>query len=469
MPGELHDKTRRKPIVVWLVLATILASLSGAGCRSRSAEPQAELQRAQARQYGALRLTRDSLHSGLRAELQAIEQENGLPQQMTARRTSSTATRPGWIREDGRQIDDAENLAAVLASLFASDELEQLSRSLNSLYPAEAFEWNDKSLAAARELRGRFAEPLERFQHALGRPHCEFAFQYAEGYLADQQQIKTALAANRLLGIQIAELLADRDFGAAVDTWPRLLVLPAALNHAGNLTARAAAARLRSEALRILQVLARHDKLDLPTVEFLRAAVEQHHAQWPAEAIAWYGERALALHAYEMLRAGELLSVLDYSRLQKLRRDGQLKTYGQQLLAHIDDDELFYLQAVRRIAAGSEQTYRERLQTLDELQSALGALAGTSRYPTFAGDVLWRDLVWGIRLQACDRSLWGGWRAALHAAAGRPLPADAINPLTGAPYLAARSGAFWEVRDIDLLGDPLKLAEEPLLVRVLSP
>ncbi len=448
------------------MLAVVLVCLFSAACRRTPPDNGEQKLRRDAQRFAALEATRASKSPELVAELTRLEAEQALPEQLTARRTSEGPG--GWIRPDGSQVLDQDNLAPVIEALFTPGELSALRKALDQLYPAERFEWSEKRLEAARDLLRRNAEPLRRFEAALERPAFEPGIQYSQGVLAEHAYLESAMVLNRLLGIRAAEEMASRDLVAALDTWQQMLELPSRLAQVPNLTARSVAVRLRSEALRVLEGAVRHDRFTPADAEHACEVLEQHYAEWPDERAMWSGERAIALHTYEMVRGGELLSLLPFTRVQQLRRTGALGQFTSQVQANIDGDELFYLEAIRRVADEAERNYRERRRTLDELQQELDKRRGSSRFPAIADELLWKDVEWGVRLQACDRALLAGWLALLRAATGRDQAEPLTNPLTGEPFVATQRGGFWELRNIDLLGDDMRLGEEPLLVPVFT-
>jgi hypothetical protein len=137
------------------------------------------------------------------------------------------------------------------------------------------------------------------------------------------------------------------------------------------------------------------------------------------------------LIAYELVRDGFYLSLLDQAELQRLRDDGLIAATSNAVMRNLDADELYYLTAMRQIIDNCQLPYYQRAQILREVRSDLAAREKTADYPLVAGLLLLSDFETGHRLQAADLARATAWKLALETVTGRAPPSAPVNPLTG--------------------------------------
>ena len=97
--------------------------------------------------------------------------------------------------------------------------------------------------------------------------------------------------------------------------------------------------------------------------------LEQQITQWSDDCMAWIGDRALGIHAYEMVRDGNLMSILTKQEIDELEVKGDLRAFDKAVLASIDDDECFYLSAMRQVIDASQKPYYQRLPTFEQINA----------------------------------------------------------------------------------------------------
>ena len=114
----------------------------------------------------------------------------------------------------------------------------------------------------------------------------------------------------------------------------------AGIPHVGS---RLLAARLRQEALQVLDAVVEHPRATPAVLVSLRQLLETSLDQWTPDRLAWVGDRILGLHAYEMVRDNQLLNVLTSQEIDALKRDGKLEPFVTAVVQGVDDDQWFYL------------------------------------------------------------------------------------------------------------------------------
>jgi hypothetical protein len=200
-----------------------------------------------------------------------------------------------------------------------------------------------------------------------------------------------------------------------------------------NITTRVTAANLRTDALHVLDVVANHDYATRETHEKLLALLAAETDDWPSDAAAWIGDRAAGLVTYELIRDGYYLSLLEQSEVQRLRDDNLLDATATAVMRNLDGDELYYLQAMRRIIESCQQPYFERAGVLSEIRRELASREQAADYPLVAGRLLLGDFERGPLRQAEDLAQCLAWHVALAAATGDESLGAVASPVTGQP------------------------------------
>ncbi len=408
----------------WLVAMT----LALAGCQ-RAATPGRE--RADTARH-------ETRHAGLRAEIARLEAEQATPLLLQAaqQRADPDGTRARQCREALNQILDPA-------------ALQRLADRLAALDPASAFDWNEATWRAAQEVRTAYAPHLARYRELLERDDFRFPSDYLGGFLADLSFLDHASAAHRLEALEVADALrADRPHDA-LRAARGMFRITAALNRPRLLSARLTAAQLRSEALHVMAAVAGHARADRNLHRQLRDMLNQQLADWPPDADAWIGDRALGMQTYDMVRGGRLLDLLTDEEVETARRGEDRQRWTRRIMQSLDDDEAFYLEAMRALIDSCHEPYAARAPILNEYAARLDRLRDTPRYPFLAAQVLLAHVAPAMRRQAADQARCEAWRLALAAATGDVADPPPINPLTGTPFVLVVSPTQVRVAAID--------------------
>lgn len=307
------------------------------------------------------------------------------------------------------------------------------------ILPAGPLVLGPTEIARARELVERYALSRSRFPQSLPPLGASLGWRVTDGMLINLDFLDSLTAGCRL------ELLAG--LVALADGIPEEALNSALINlHAADLlaqqrhlTMRLTAARLRQETLALIQQIVAHPAVTAAAFETLLARLDETLAHWPSDAEAWAGERATALHAYELVRDGFYLSLLTPEEVARLEERGVARTALRTIVQQVDDDELFYLHALRRMLAACREPYFLREPFLAQLRSELDQRSSQGRPAMLAQELLLADFEASQRLLAEDLSRCEAWRLALAAALDRPLAVPPVNVLSGKPFPLERT------------------------------
>ena len=405
-----------------LFVLTLLC-LTAAGCRQRDGSPSAE--RLDVAEYGALPGLKATPNSELRDELDRIIEEGGTPEQLSE-----------------IEIPAAGNVAAELLDLFPKERVGAILEQSERLFPPGRFEFNPAQLQRANDFRKQYDASRLRARAALKRPQCDFDIEFTAGFLAEMEFIPVVRICARLEAFRAAEsLAADKPIGA-VESLRAMLRLAQRLGAEPHIEARLQAAFLRTEAFGVLQAIVLDDNIASSHLVQLQETVEEHLSDWPHDADAWIGDRAMGLHAYEMVRDGNLTGLLTVRELDLFAKEGDIGDLSDAAKRNVDHDELYYLKTMRKIIDSCSRPYCQRLSLLRSIREELQQMRGSSDFPAVAARLLLADVEKGHAMQAQDRANWEAWALALAGATGRTSPPFETNPLTGENYLQTKQGEF---------------------------
>jgi hypothetical protein len=419
---------------VVLAAALTLGAVAGGGC-GRRATPEGS-RRQLAESFGQLPGLRETPDPRLQAELARIVEEKATPALLSR-----------------CEIPDDENVATGLAGLFAESEIESISKRSSDLFPHGEFRFDPGRLQRAIRFRQGYEAQRQAARQALHRPGCCLHVQYRAGFAADLSLIDVVRVCARLEAFHAAESLARDDVAAAIDSLGCMFRLAACLAAEKHPTARLQGALLREEALAVLQAIVEHPELSRPAVTGEQLArlytlVEKQLEAWPPDADAWIGDRALGMHAYELVRAGRLSELLTEEEIVQFAAEGILDDLPAEAQRNVNGDEAFYLEAMRKIIEGCRRPYYRRTEVFASIREDLHGDRTSPDFPLVAGRLLLVDIRKGHALQARDRARCEPWALALAAAAGLKPPEYRISPLSGQPYKVLREDGLVSASDV---------------------
>jgi hypothetical protein len=355
-----------------------------------------------------------SQHSQLRALLRDIELAGGLPTDVSRPEEPAGSNAATLLLNALAPGDDFDTTSDATADLLAQLPTTPL---------ADWYRQAGKFVDDHRKL-------LDRVRAASLQPACQFDYHFAHGYFNDTHFIDAAATACRLQLVASALATQTSALAPAIDEWILAWQWTRWLDTLPLVDARLQAAVLRAEALTVLSLIATDQRTTPRDLVQLAAALQGALATWPAEGDMLVAERALVMHAYEMVRQGLLDLVVTSAESKLLREEKVWYPLKEADATRIDDDQFHYLNYMVGVIALAERPYHLRVSELRELDRQLGVTAD-GRYPWLAKRVFADGLTKAQADLARSQTELLGWLVALRAAAGQPLPSPPASPLTG--------------------------------------
>ncbi len=359
----------------WIIGASAIVAMLGfcVGCGRREQESKKL-------EVESLPYLQQTHHPELRAELARLLADQATPQLLE----QSAYGRPS----SGSSASRTKNADQELNEIVDVQSLRLTLQRLSRFYPSGRLQMSGVDLQKGRELRKQCSQQLDAYRAVFHREDYQFRISLLVGLMADLTVLDHARLAHRLEGLEAAEILATGKPESALLPLRNMLRIDARLAAVKHVTARLTAARLRAEALQVVAAIVEHQQCTPVLQRELLTLMESQLERWPADADAWLGDRALGLHAYEMVRAGQLLSILTAEEIEDLKNGRNLQAFSDAVMMSLDEDEWFYLSTMRRVIDSCAKPYYERLSTLEEINDQVDALQDTPRYPLFATRVL---------------------------------------------------------------------------------
>lgn len=335
---------------------------------------------------------------------------------------------------DGFSVPDEQNVAAALRGLFDQRRVAGLLEESARYLPAGDFIFAPSVEEAAKAFCRRYESQRLKARAALARPRCSFGIRFLRGNFDPLSFVDTVKLSARLELLRAADMLARGRPAEAVDALSAILRWAECLGAEKHVVPRLEAAYLRTDAFGLLQAIVSRGNNSPEQLDRLFGLVEAQLKAWPADADAWIGDRALGLHAYELVRDGRLLALLTDEEIDELRKEGDLVALAERARQAVDADELYYLQTMRKIIDSCQQPFYTRKDLFDSIDQELAQRQGSADYPLVAARLLLPGVRKAQEAQARDRANWEALALALAAATGRSLPEFKVNPATGQPY-----------------------------------
>lgn len=375
-------------------------------------------------QAAELQKTRSANHAELRKELARIEREGGLP--LAVGRTPPP---------------DEANVAAALAVVIDPMLRRGMVERTNDLFPVGRFDFTPLELAEAQQFIQKHRVRVDRIHAALRRPVCMFPTDYKLGFFYEPTFIDDVTIACRCLAFEVADALSEGNVAAALAPIEGMWRLTGAMGRQRLVSARLAAAELRAEALLVIETVANHPNSQRPDLLYLFDVVHGQLQEWPSDQASFVGDRAMTLHAYECLRLGLTRWILTAEEKSRFRKELNIDSLPDVIKSTIDQDELFYLRAMRRHIEMCREPYFRRGKDLVELGEEINRTRMShdrSKYPVLAATLFLPGLDEAHATMARDRARCEAFAVGLAEAAGRPRPDYTVNPHNGRPYDVVR-------------------------------
>ena len=302
-----------------------------------------------------------------------------------------------------------------------------------------------------------------RWKGYFSSGECSFAIRYQDGFEADLGFVDVVRTCGRLEAFRAAEALEQDDLPSAIEAFGYMLRLAACLAAEKHVTCRLEAAFFRAEALAVLAAIVEHPDLVREHLATLSARLDEPLSRWPPDADAWIGDRALGMHAYEVVRAGRLVDLLTPAEIDEFKREGILKDLPAAAQRTVNQDELYYLRTMREIIDDCSRPFYARTEAFAAIRGDLQEKRSSPEFPVVAARLLLVDVENGQAIQAQDRAACEAWALGLALAIGQQQSAAAVNPLSGQHYqVACEEGVVlvWSVLPGDSRKNPTVLVPD---------
>ena len=355
-----------------------------------------------------------SPNAGLRDEIARVETERAAPVQLE---------RP--------LPPDEENVAAALAAAFGGERSKSLFEELSQFFQRSRFRFNPVELERIRRFCRRHRSTLDELTTGLARPQCDFAIPFRRGHFVDLVFIDEVTAAVRLIGLTAALSLEEQAIDGAVERAVAMMALVEHLARERHLDARVAAANLRAEVLLVWEAILQHDRLDVKGLRALETCLAGQVERWPSDRRALEGERAVTMHAYELIRLRQLELLLTREEKKRFLSEGIFSDLLAVAADHVDSDEQYYLASMRQFIDLCRLPYFERLPQYAELTRGQFEIEPQGPYPILAIRLFLPDLIPSLRVLAKDRARCQAWLLAMAVALDDASAEPVVNPHTG--------------------------------------
>lgn len=429
----------------WLLLVCIVAL---PGCSKSVPGPEdPEF----AKHYGELPRLQQTSNLKLRAHWKRVQSNSQLPADLQGEAEPFDQV---VKRQASSYADEPANATERLARLFTRVKAKRLAE-LN--VPRHYPPWPEE-LRKLSETRIRNEDARAGFAALIREGDLQLGHQFEAGLLADTSYLEYVRGGAMLELYHGVEMLRRNRIDEAMQSIESVLLAASQLGKVGHLTPRLAAAELHERAAWLLQAMVAHPDRRRDNLEAARQLVSRQLQTWPAEPRIWIAEQADGMHAYELIRAGYVMSVLNEDEVKQVDAEIGFDTFQQAIRKTIDEDQLFFLQAMDLLIDASEQPYASRLDLFAELTGKMARLRKTEQHPKIADWILLPHVQMGQRALALDQARFQALELALRESLGLPA-SDWINPLTGKPYRAEHDAEAVRIFDVGPAAD-----DEPVII-----
>jgi hypothetical protein len=338
--------------------------------------------------------------------------------------------------------------------------LSELNSLLENTPRAELLRWSEARIEAgaltmtARErewfnaLRERTQTERERLHKVLGE---NFPLGYAPhtGAVNDFAFLEDFRVSLSLLHVELYESEVAQLPKSGCDTLQTMLRLSSKLAEQGTATTCLHAARLRQTTFQILGQWLARDPRHRAQLPLLAESLSELLSKWQHETEIWQGERQLGLEFYERVRRGQLVSLLPSEWHAQLQKTNKLLVTLQQATHNVDQDELFFLQAISRLEGLAKQPHYSRREDYAAMKAVMEQAMAAPESPLLAVNLLLEDFELTSLAMAQDRALCEAWHLAMRAAIENAPPEKIPeNPVSGDLFDLQSEGKHWLVRGV---------------------
>lgn len=378
-----------------------------------------------------LEKTRQSAHQPLQDELRRLSADRALPEQIDGRRDSG--------------VVNADSLAAKIHDILDDAQTERILKRLPDFFPDGQQSKNAVTLESSAGFLKFYGTAHQAARKALDGPQSRFQWSAVDGWFADTRFVDHATA---LCGL---ELIAGLDAAMRDDSAGSIAALSYSgriirmLSEEGHLLARLAAVDLRDKWLHLVEETVRQPAIRQDDLKLIYELLLRHMAQWPNEDLAWITDRAIGLQTFELVRQGHYLSLLGQADSEALAADGMHLIKARAVQRYIDEDQVFYLDIMRRLIDLQRFPYFECKKVLVSIEDQITTAEKLEKYPQISVEMLLPNVLVALRRIADDRARSEAWCLALAKALDTAPPEYTTNPVSGYPYQVHADEKFVEV------------------------
>lgn len=396
-----------------LVVLAVLSSLFGCQSSEVSVGDMVTL-------AAKLEKTKQSPHTPLQDELRRLSAERALPEQIDGRRNVG--------------VLNPDSLAARIHEILDDAQTTRILKRLPDFFPNGRQSTNAVTLESSAGFLQFYSTAHQAARKALLGPQSRFQWLAVEGWFADTQFTDRATA---LCGL---ELIAGLDAASRDDASASIEALAYAghiirlLAEEEHLLPRLATVDLREKWLHLLETVVRQPSVGQAELRLVYELLMRQMAQWPNEESAWVTDRAIGLQTFEIVRQGHYLSLLGKAESDALVADGMHLIKARAVQRYIDDDQVFYLDIMRRLIDLQRFPYHERAKVLVAIEDQIATAEQLEKYPQLSVEMLLPNTLLAMRRIADDRARCEAWSLALAQALQMTPPEYVTNPVSGYAY-----------------------------------
>ena len=367
---------------------------------------------------------RTSRSTELRAHLLEMEADASLPKDLN---------RP--------PIDPHANAVTGLLRVFPNDEgfaekSDLILETLNSLDETSLTSWYGN----ARRLVSDNASLLKRVNEMSDRKSCNFLVDFERGYFHDMHAVYAAATACRLQLVAAALATESNSLDESIQQLERAWRWTDWLAQEATVESQLQAAHLRQDVCWVLQIIATDSRSTAADQRRLARLFARSLKNWPTEQRMLLGERALAAHAYELVRQGLFETVVTFDERKALREEGAYEMLRKADEDYVDFDQLRYMVYMKQVIALASRPYHDRAAELRELDRQL-ASSNEDRYAWLANRIFADGLTKAQADIARSKAITRGWWLALSTASGENIEQTYVSPFNGKTFQAQQAGA----------------------------
>ncbi|PQO47070.1 hypothetical protein [Blastopirellula marina] len=370
--------------------------------------------------YAELRLTKTVNDERIKGELERLEATGQLPLQL-----------------DQSYLDKTdETTVPLIARFFEGTDPSYIEDQLAN----SGHLWDPNSPGRDLLITAQGEEFLKKWdvqraaaRNTLTQPSIRYPVDIKKGFLDDPTWTGVVQCLARAELVEAARQANDGHLSEAITAVAYAIAYGDQLNQVPILAARNTAKQIRAEAFLTMRGLLRHPQLEQGQLRTLESVLDQSLRAWPDDTLLWQVDRASGLHFLEMIRAGNLNSLLTREEYDAMRSSGELTMLASRIARNLTTDQAFYLDAMKTVVESTKLPYFERAETLYSISDALNQAQNSGIYPVISGDFL-LDIMHAEHAElAADKARTTIWLTALQTANGHPPKPSPINEFSGKP------------------------------------